>query len=238
MAPALFGDIKKKEEARDLNPSNGRSGRNLCATSRRDCPSPSTPLSPLSLEEPNVCTCTLLLYYCSRRDISVSESRLDIHVMLRCQHGRVWLGSSLKCSWIPLSLSLSLWRMLRVAEDVWWFYGRGDLVWWGWLEGEEEGGGVVLRRGYTKGVMDAFERKSFWLSKFASNGNVNKKFRGNRSIPSSSGKLWEIKIEFFWKSFLFKNANNSVEEFYGSDRWNSRGLVLRGFVNWERCDDW
>lgn len=38
----------------------------------------------------------------------------------------------------------------------------GEEIWSGGVgEGEEEGGGVVLRRGYTKGVMDAFERKSF-----------------------------------------------------------------------------
>lgn len=108
------------------------------------------------------------------------------------------------------------WERERRREEVWFRGEATRRVWW----------------------MRAFERKSFWLSKFASNGNVNKKFRGNRSIPSSSGKFSEIKIEFFWKSFLFKNANNSVEEFCGSDRWNSRGLVLRGFVNWERCDDW
>lgn len=136
---------------------------------------------------------------------------------------------------LSLSLSGECSGLQRMFDGF-----TGEEIWSGGVgEGEEEGGGVVLRRGYTKGVMDAFERKSFWLSKFASNGNVNKKFRGNRSIPSSSEKLWEIKIEFFWKSFLpFKNANNSVEEFCGSDRWNSRGLVLRGFVNWERCDDW
>lgn len=106
VAPALFGDIKKKEEARDLDPSNGRSERNLCATSRRDC---STHLSPLL---PGTRRVYIVRYYCvtvlvhggislSLALVWTSTSRCDVSM------GWVWLGSSLKCSWIPLPLSLS-----------------------------------------------------------------------------------------------------------------------------------
>lgn len=156
----------------------------------------------------------ILLCYCSRarRDIPVSGSRLDIHVTLRCQHG-LGLGSSLKCSWIPLSLSLE--NAQRMFDG---------------FTGEEIWSGAVLRRGYTKGVMDACFREQAVGSGESELSNAI--WRGNKIL----GRLDSLLRKFlgsrldFWKFLSLKNANNSG--------WTRGGRILnfamdvRGVVGW------
>lgn len=77
------------------------------------------------------------------------SSRLDIHVMLRCQHGLTGFGWVLRwnaAGFLSLTLSLSLERCSGLPRMFDGF--TGEEIWSGW-------GGAVLRRGYTKGVMDA-----------------------------------------------------------------------------------
>lgn len=138
-----------------------------------------------------------------------STSRCDVSM------GWVWLGSSLKCSWIPLPLSLSLENAQRMFDG---------------FTGEEIWSGAVLRRGYTKGVMDACFREQAVGSGESELSNAI--WRGNKIL----GRLDSLLRKFlgsrldFWKFLSLKNANNSG--------WTRGGRILnfamdvRGVVGW------
>lgn len=209
MAPALFGDIKKKEEARDLDPSNGRSERNLCATSRRDCS------TLLSFQEPVACiSCDIivLLFSCTEGYpclwISSGHPR---HAAMSAWAGfRFFVEMQLDSS-----LSLSLENAQRMFDG---------------FTGEEIWSGAVLRRGYTKGVMDACFREQAVGSGESESSNAI--WRGNKIL----GRLDSLLRKFlgsrldFWKFLSLKNANNSG--------WTRGGRILnfamdvRGVVGW------
>lgn len=118
MAPALFGDIKKKEDPRATSTLQTVDPSGIYARPRDEIAPP--------LPFPSLCcaciihittTPTILLYFCRRRDGYLAPLPLWIfssghprHAAMSAWADRVWLGSSLKCSWIPVSHSLSLWR--------------------------------------------------------------------------------------------------------------------------------
>lgn len=158
----------------------------------------------------------ILLCYCSRarRDIPDSRSRLDIHVTLRCQHGLGLVGFFVEMQ-LDSSLSLSLENAQRMFDG---------------FTGEEIWSGAVLRRGYTKGVMDACFREQAVGSGESELSNAI--WRGNKIL----GRLDSLLRKFlgsrldFWKFLSLKNANNSG--------WTRGGRILnfamdvRGVVGW------
>lgn len=162
---------------------------------------------------------TILLCYCSRarRDIPVSGSRLDIHVTLRCQHGLGLVGFFVEMQ-LDSSLSLSLENAQRMFDG---------------FTGEEIWSGAVLRRGYTKGVMDACFREQAREQVGSGESELsNAIWSGNKILErlhSLLPKFLRSRLDF-WKFLSLKNANNSG--------WTRGGRILnfamdvRGVVGW------
>lgn len=111
--------------------------------------------------------------------------------------GWVWLGSSLKCSWIPLSLSLE--NAQRMFDS---------------FTGEEIWSGAVLRRGYTKGVMDACFREQAVGSGESESSNAI--WRGNKilgRLDSLLRKFLGSRLDFCRSKMRIIRVGRVVEEF-------------------------